>query len=245
MNVKNKVAIVTGASSGIGLATAKLLTNHGAKVALAARSKEKLSSLSKELALSFPIQTDMTKEASIRQMVKKAHDHYGRIDILINNAGRGYDAFLEKIKIDKFRELFELNLLGPIIAMQQVIPIMRKQGGGVIINISSGTSMMQIPNISAYSSLKRALNGISLTAREELARDKIIVSIVYPYITATNFAKNIMGGERVGQPQARDSNLPPADPPALVAEKILEVIKTEKAEQFVHDWMENFGTMIL
>ena len=74
--------------------------------------------------------------------------------------------------------------------MQQVIPIMRKQGGGTIINISSGTALMYLPNNGAYSSLKRALASISLTAREELKKDNIIVSVVYPYITLTNFEKN-------------------------------------------------------
>jgi short-subunit dehydrogenase len=237
MDVKNKVAIVTGASSGIGEATAKLLTKKGAKVVLAARSKDKLIALSRTLSDSLVIQTDMTKAAQIKRMIKAILNKFGRVDILVNNAGIGYDAAIEKIDLKKFQYLINLDLIGPLIAMQEVIPIMRKQGGGAIINISSGTSFMNIPNLGAYSSLKRALNGFSLTAREELAKDKISVSVIYPYFTATNFAKNILGGARDIQPQNRDAKLPPADPPEYIAEKILEAINSGKAEIVAHDWM--------
>ncbi len=237
MIIKNKVAIVTGASSGIGLATAKLLSEKGAIVVLAARSKNVLDKLSLELPNSLFVQTDMTKPEQIKKLVKTTLNKFGRIDILINNAGRGYDAFVENIDIDKFMQLINLNLISTLIAMQEVIPIMRKQKEGTIVNISSGTSLMNIPNIGAYSSLKRALNGLSLTAREELAEDNINVSIVYPYITTTNFARNILGGARKIQPQERDRKLPPADPPEHTAEKIVEAIKTGNAEIFAHEWM--------
>lgn len=237
MDVKGRVAIVTGTSSGIGLAAAKLLTAKGAKVALVSRSENKLRQLSKELPSSYVVVTNMRIEKEIKNMVKKVYRHFGRIDILVNNAGRGYDKYVEKIDIVRFQELIDLNFIGPLIAMQEVIPIMRKQGEGTIVNISSGTSLMNIPNIAAYSSLKRALNGLSLTAREELSKDNITVSLVYPYITATNFGKNIMGGARKWDPTRKDRDLPPVDPPELIAEKILEAIKTGKAEIFAHDWM--------
>ena len=165
MDIRDKVVIITGASSGIGLATARLLARHGAKVALAARSRDRLNQLAEELPSAFAITTDMTSQEAIRNMVRKVLEHFGRIDILINNAGRGYDAPLEEIDVDKYRQLFELDVVGPLIAMQLVIPIMRRQGGGMIVNISSGTSLMNLPNMSAYSSVKRALNSITLTAR--------------------------------------------------------------------------------
>ena len=138
MQVKDRVAIVTGASSGIGLVTAKLLSELGAKVALVARSGDKLHKLSKKLPQSLSIVADMSKENDIKDMIKKVKNHYGQIDILINNAGRGYDAAVENIKIEKFQQVIDLDLIGPLIAMQEVIPIMRKQKEGAIVNISSG-----------------------------------------------------------------------------------------------------------
>jgi short-subunit dehydrogenase len=235
MNIKDKVIIVTGASSGIGEATAKLLSKKGAKVVLAARSKDKLNTLSKQLPHSLAIQTDVTDAKQIKQLIKKTIDHFGKIDVLINNAGRGYHVPIMQIKPEKFRELFTLDVLAPLILMQEVIPFMKKQGEGVIVNISSGTSLMTIYGIGAYSSLKRALNGISLTAREELKDDNISVSLVYPYITKTNFHKNLLNNSTWDM--QRDDDMEEFDTPEHVAEKILEAIESGKAEIFAHDWM--------
>ncbi|MGA2911684.1 MAG: SDR family oxidoreductase [Candidatus Levyibacteriota bacterium] len=241
MNIQGKVAIVTGASSGIGLATAQLLSKNGAKVALAARSLSKLQKISKQLQDSLVIQTDMSNEKQIKAMVAKAFKHFGRIDILVNNAGRGYDASVQETNSDTFRELFNLDVVGPLTAMQAVIPIMQKQGGGSIINISSGTALMVLPNMAAYSSLKRALAQISLTAREELKDDKISVGVVYPYITLTDFEKNTLKSKPQKQEQdwsSDDPNFKPPDTAEYVAEKILEGIETGAAEIYVHDWMK-------
>jgi short-subunit dehydrogenase len=125
--------------------------------------------------------------------------------------------------------------------MQAVIPIMKKQGGGVIINISSATALMALPNMAAYSSLKRALAGISLTAREELKSDKINVGVVYPYITLTDFEKNTLKSKPEEQEEdwsSDDPDFKPPDSAEYVAEKILEGIKSGEAEIFVHDWMK-------
>jgi short-subunit dehydrogenase len=240
VNVKDKVAIVTGASSGIGLATAKILSENGAKVVLAARSLSKLQALSKELPGSLVIQTDMTDEKQIKAMVEKAFKHFGRIDILVNNAGRGYDASISDTDTDTFRQLFNLDVVGPLVAMQLVIPYMQKQGGGSIINVSSGTALMVLPNMAAYSALKRALVQISLTAREELKNDNISVGVIYPYITLTDFEKNTLKSKPQKQEQdwsSDDPDFKPLDSAEYVAEKILEGIKSGEAEIFVHDWM--------
>jgi short-subunit dehydrogenase len=208
-----------------------------------ARSKEKLKKISKELPGSLIIQADMTKVEQIEEMVKKVKDHFGKVDILINNAGQGYDASIEDTNIDEFHKLFDLDVVGPLIAMQQVVPIMRKQGGGVIINISSGTALMALPNMSAYSSLKRALVGVSLTANEEFKKDKIVVSVVYPYITLTDFEKNtIKTGKQEEEDWGSDNpNFKPPDSAEYVAEKILEGIENENIEIYVHDWMKKMA----
>jgi short-subunit dehydrogenase len=244
MDVQNKVVIVTGASSGIGLATAKLLSERGAKVALVSRSKETLETFSRELPDSITATADMTKIPEIKRMVEQTQEHFGRVDILINNAGQGYDASVEKTDIDTFHYIFDLDVIGPLVAMQQVIPIMRKQGGGAIINISSGTALMYLPKMSAYSASKRALAGISLTAREELKKDNIVVSVVYPYVTLTNFEKNtIKGPLGDSQEMARAGRARfQADTAEYVAQKILEGIETGEAEIFAHDWMKKMSS---
>jgi short-subunit dehydrogenase len=242
MDVKNKIVIVTGASSGIGLATAKLLAEKGAKPALVARSKEKLEQLSKELAGSLAVPADMTKPDEIKNMVGQTMAHFGRIDALVNCAGQGYDAPVEKTDLGIFQHIFELDVVGPVIAMQQVIQVMRRQGGGAIVNVSSGTALMYLPNNGAYSAMKRALASISLTAREELKQDGIVVSVVYPYVTLTDFEKNTIKDPSLPQEEFEGSLPFPPDTAEYVAQKILEGLESGDAEIFPHDWMKNIPT---
>ena len=130
MEIKDRVFIVTGASSGIGLSTAIALSERGAKVALLARSSEALKELARKLPGSLPITVDITQFDRLREAVGAVHKHYGRVDGLVNNAGRSYAASVEEIDPALFDEIFHLNVLGPIVAMQAVIPLMRAQGGG-------------------------------------------------------------------------------------------------------------------
>lgn len=238
MNVSGKIAIVTGASGGIGEATAKLLASRGAKVVLAARSKNKLGALSAELPDSLAVVADMTKPEDVKNLVAKTVKHFGGIDILVNNAGRGYDAAVEYINLKNFREIFELDVVGPLMAMQQVIPVMRQRGSGAIVNVSSGTALMSLPNMSPYSALKGALASLSLTANEELKKDHISVSVVYPFMTDTKFEKNTIKGKQVDIAWEGGGKLPSIDPPELVAGKILEAIETGKPEVLAHNWMK-------
>lgn len=237
MEIKDKVAVVTGASSGIGLETARVLAENGARVVLVSRSRDVLEALSKEIAGSSAFPADMTDQKAVRGMIASVKQKFGRIDILVNNAGKGMNCPLETTDIGEYRKLIELNLVGPLVAMQAVIPVMREQGGGTIVNISSGTALMHAQGLGGYSSTKRALAGLSLTAREELAKDRIVVSVVYPYITDTNFYKNAVscGASRSAGELAKGR--PPADTPAFVARRIIDVIETGDPEQFVHDWM--------
>ncbi len=158
MQVSGSITIITGASAGIGLATARLFAAQGARVALASRSAQTLATLAGELPGSFAIPTDMRDGTSIRQMVEAVRLYYGRIDLLINNAGQALYSPVEQINLDDYRQIMELNLYGPLLAMQAVIPVMREQGGGMIVNISSNVSKMYIPGLAAYASTKYALN---------------------------------------------------------------------------------------
>jgi NAD(P)-dependent dehydrogenase (short-subunit alcohol dehydrogenase family) len=237
MDVKDKVIIVTGASGGIGLATAKLLARAGAKVALAARSKEILDDVAQELPGSIPIETDMSIPESVGRMIDETKKHYGRIDILINNAGRGMYGAVENTDIAAFRYVIDLNLMGPLVAMQKVIPIMREQGGGMIVNVGSLVSKSYFPFLGPYASTKYALNAVSLTARAELQKDGIIVSVVHPGMTDTNFGRNAIKSDSVarGMESRRREGMPEPDSPEYVAGRILLAIETEQAEVYAHD----------
>jgi short-subunit dehydrogenase len=210
MKIQDGVFIVTGASSGIGLSTAVAFAEKGAKVALLARTTNALEELSKKLPKSLPVV----------------------VDGLINNAGRSYAASVEEIEPKLFDEIFHLNVLGPIIAMQAVIPIMRAQHAGSIVSVNSGTAFMTIPSYSVYSSSKRALLGFTLTARAELEKDGIVVSEVYPFITATNFGKNRMGNPSGSGPAA---NYAEGDKPEYVAGLIVQAIEEGGAQYFANE----------
>jgi short-subunit dehydrogenase len=223
MEIKNKVVIITGASQGIGLATAQLLSRMGAKVVLAARSKDIIEKLAKELPDSLAVATDMRKTDDIKNLINATIKKYGRIDVLVNNAGQGMYGPVENIDIGQYKEIMELNIYGVLRAMQAVIPVMRRQGGGQIINISSRVSKNYFPALAAYASTKYALNALSLTARQELEKDNIIVSIFLPKMTATDFNKNALGMSPYWP--ARPGSPPPEiDTPEQVAEKIYEQI---------------------
>jgi NAD(P)-dependent dehydrogenase (short-subunit alcohol dehydrogenase family) len=232
MQIEDRVFIVTGASSGIGLSTAVALTERGAKVALLARSGEALGALSARLPESLPLVVDVTDLEALRRAIGAVQGHYGRIDGLVNNAGRSYAASVEEIEPALFDEIFRLNVLAPIVAMQSVIPVMRAQGDGAIVNVNSGTAFMIIPEYGVYSASKRALMGFSLTARAELAKDNIVVSEVYPFITATNFGRNRMSGPSGGGPPSDYSK---GDAPEFVAGLILQAIEQGEAQYFANE----------
>jgi len=175
---------------------------------------------------------NMTQFDRVRDAVGAVHRYYGRIDGLVNNAGRSYAAAVEEIDPALFDEIFHLNVLGPMIAMQAVIPLMRAQGGGSIVNINSGMAFMTVPHYSVYSASKRALLGFSLPARAELEKDRIVVSEIYPFITATNFGKNRMGNPADDGPS---SNYADGDKPEFVAGLVLQAIEEGQAQYFAND----------
>src|SRR5215472_8133617 len=232
MQIKDRVFIVTGASSGIGLSSAVALSEGGARVALLARSGDMLQELAQRLPGSLPVAVDMTQFDRVREAIGAVYRHYGRVDGLVNNAGRSYAASIEEIEPELFDEIFHLNVLAPIVAMQAVIPLMRAQGGGSVVNINSGTAFMTVPQYSVYSSSKRALLGFSLAARAELERDHIVVSEIYPFITATNFGKNRMGNPAGGGPS---SNYAEGDKPEFVAGLVLQAVEEGQAQYFAND----------
>jgi len=235
MQIADHVFVVTGASSGIGLRTAEALSARGAKVALIARNTAALDDIAARLPGSLALTADVTDFAAFTAAIHAAHSHYGRLDGLINNAGRGYGASVEDIDPVAFTDIFTLNVLAPIVGMQAVIPIMRATGAGVIINVNSGTSFMTIPDYSVYSASKRALLGITQTARGELAADGIVVSEVYPGMTATDFGRNRLGSG------GDTTDYSAGDPPEMVAELIVAAIEGGDAQYFINDFLRKLA----
>jgi short-subunit dehydrogenase len=229
MKIQGKIVIITGASEGIGKALAENLSARGAKLVLAARSDDKIQALAAQLPGSIGVHADMHQEADIQSVIEAALKKFGRIDILVNNAGRGLVGPLETIELDQYKEVMDLNVYAPLRAMQMVIPLMRKNGGGLIVNISSMVSKNAYPTLGAYASTKYALNALSFTARAELAKDNIAVSVFHPKMTATRFGANA-AGTSVDFSSRPNGAPPPVDTAEAVAEKIVELIGTEAAE---------------
>jgi len=235
MEVQDKVVIITGASAGIGLAAARLFTSQGARVALVARSAGVLQDLSKELSGSLAVPADLSDLGQVPAAIETISKHYGRVDVLINNAGRAFHKPVAEADIQLFRHLLDLNVVSVVLAIQSVIPIMHQQGGGVIINISSGLTKRIVPGTGPYSSTKWALNALTLIARQELAEKNIRVGLVIPGRTInTQFGQNTLDGPRpqYTAPPASTGQSYPFDTPEQVAAKILEAVQTEAAETY-------------
>ena len=187
LDLTGTVVIVTGASSGIGAATARLLHAAGAHPVLAARRADRLADLADELDGALAVPTDVTDRAAVGRLITDTLDRYGRIDGLVNNAGVSLHRPLDRLDLDEFRRVLDLNVVSVLALNQAVLPTMRVQGSGRIVNVSSGTTRMVLPGVGAYASTKSALNMLSAVSRLELAGDGIAVSLVLPSITATEF----------------------------------------------------------
>ena len=191
---QQKVAIVTGSSSGIGYATSLLLARNGfhtyATMRNIGRSADVQEIAYKERLPLEVIQLDVNDDASIRDSIEKVESENERIDVLVNNAGYGLVGAFEDLSVEEIKSQFETNFFGVIRLTQQVLPIMRKQKSGTIVNISSGAGRIGFPGMSAYVSSKFALEGLSESMSYELEPFGIKVVIIEPGVIRTNFKKN-------------------------------------------------------
>jgi NAD(P)-dependent dehydrogenase (short-subunit alcohol dehydrogenase family) len=190
--LKGKVAVVTGASSGIGEATARELAARGAPVVLAARAAEKLESLEAEIFASggraLAVQTDVSARDSVEAMVGKTVEAFGTLDILVNNAGLGLSGRVAELRLEDLRHVFDVNAIGPLNCIQAALPHMGR--GGRIINVSSVVGRRSVPKVGGYCATKFALNALSDALRVEIAERGITVTSVYPGTTRTAFRDN-------------------------------------------------------
>ncbi len=186
----NKVAVVTGSSSGIGFQTALLLARNGFSTYASMRDtkkSERITSIASNEKLPLQvIQLDVNNDSMVKNAIDGIVDDGKRIDVLVNNAGYGLFGALEDLSIDEIKSQFETNFFGMIRVTQAVLPIMRKQNGGTIVNISSVGGQVGVPILSAYNSTKFALEGLSESLSYELERFGIRVIVIEPGFIKTN-----------------------------------------------------------
>lgn len=196
MVLEDRVAIVTGASQGIGLEFSKALVNRGAAVYGLARNKERLDKVRSDLGDTFHgISCDVGAEDQVQDAITSTAEEAGRIDILINNAGIGLFGAVESLDTDDWHRLFDTNVHGVFYCTRAVVPIMRSQSsgggfGGHIVNISSVAGLVGNPSLSAYNFTKFGLRGFSEALMKEVRHDGIRVTCVYPGSVATPFFSN-------------------------------------------------------
>ncbi len=193
--LEGKVAIVTGASAGIGEATAIALGFEGAKVVLAARRGDRLEALAQRIADSggeaLPIITDITDENQVQNLVQKTNAEFGRIDILVNNAGVAFVGPIDGANTSDWRRMIDINVVGLLYATHAVLPILKAQGTGHIVNISSVAGRTAREDIAVYNATKWAVNGFSEALRKEVYKHNIRVTIIEPGLVNTEINQNV------------------------------------------------------
>jgi len=189
-----KVALVTGASSGIGEAMALALAAEGAVVAIAARRMERLNELADRIRQAggdaFPIEADVTDEAQATAMVQRVLEDHGRLDILLNIAGIGVAAPFQNTTTSEYRQMFDVNVLGLLYAIHAALPKMKAQGAGHIVIMSSGTGRYIHPS-TVYSGSKHATSAMAESLRREVGKDGIRVTSIEPGAVKTEFVSRM------------------------------------------------------
>jgi NAD(P)-dependent dehydrogenase (short-subunit alcohol dehydrogenase family) len=190
-SLSNRVAAITGASSGIGLACAKGLAREGVAVMLGARRRDRLDTAVREIEAgggrAAALEMDVTREADMVRFIEEAQTRFGRLDILICNAGFGYYGTLEDTPTDVMRRMIDVNYVGTFLGARAALPVFRAQRSGHLIFVSSIVGRRGIPFMGGYSATKAAQAGLAESLRSEFAGTGIHVTCVYPISTRTEF----------------------------------------------------------
>ena len=194
-NIRGKVVVITGASSGLGEATARLLSAEGATVVLAARRQERIAalaeSLSQEGGTALAIETDVRDLAQVRNLVDKAVESFGKIDVLLNNAGLMPLAPLAQLKTDEWDQMIDVNLKGVLNGIAAALPHMQRQKSGHIINVSSVYGHKPGPDATVYCATKFAVRALSEGLRQEVKPYNIRTTVISPGAVATELLDHI------------------------------------------------------
>lgn len=211
--IKDKVIVITGASSGIGEATALLLAERGAKVVLGARRLDRLEALADRIANvggeAVYAATDVRRRDDLSDLVKLACERFGKLDVLVNNAGVMPISPLDELRVEDWEAMIDINIKGVLYGIAAALPLFRKQGSGHFVNIASAAAYRIVPNMAVYAGTKFAVRAISEGLRQE-AGDKLRVTIISPGSTRTNAAETMTNLEiKAKLEEYREFAMPP------------------------------------
>jgi NADP-dependent 3-hydroxy acid dehydrogenase YdfG len=224
--IKGKTVVITGASGGIGEATALLLAERGANVVLGARRLERLQALADRIVdaggeAAFA-QTDVRRRDDLATLVAVACERYGKLDVLVNNAGIGPISPLDDLRVEEWEQMIDINVKGVLYGIAAAIPVFREQGTGHFVNIASTAAYRTVPHQAVYSGTKLAVRAISEGLRQE-AGDKLRVTIVSPGFVRTDFVETVANPEVKAQLVASRDQF--AVPPEAIARAIAFAIE--------------------
>jgi NADP-dependent 3-hydroxy acid dehydrogenase YdfG len=212
--IESKVVAITGASSGIGEATARLLASRGAKVVLGARRSDRLEALAARIAESGGeaayIRTDVRRRADLSNLVGLACNRFGKLDVLVNNAGIGPISLLDDLRVEDWEEMIDVNLKGFLYGIAAALPVFRRQNCGHFVNIVSTAGLKVVPLQAVYAGTKNAVRTISEGLRQE-AGEKLRVTAISPGFVQTDFAESMTDPNHCRSRE--DGNSPGCDSP--------------------------------
>ena len=195
--IKDKVVVITGASSGLGEATARHLAQHGAKLVLGARRLDRLQALARELSLGDEaiVRMDVTNRAEVDSLVKRAIEVHGRVDVMLNNAGLMPQAPLEKLDVADWDRMIDVNLKGVLYGIAAALPHMQRQKSGHFINVSSVAGHKVGPGFAVYAATKHAVRALSEGLRQEVKPYNIRTTVISPGAVATELPNSVTDPE--------------------------------------------------